>query len=398
MQGKWSGVKRMWLAASVGLVVSGCGGGEPRPEESSPSGEQQVARSALEVAVGPDFRVTSVTAPHAVLSQAGFTASLTACNEGTAPGHSLVNLVLSSDASFSGDDTGIAGLDTGFLEPGACITAELPVGAWVPDGTYHLLAVADAFDSVDETSEQNNVHDAGLLGVGFQPDFTVSAPTAPASVLPGGAFNSSVTVCNQGTAGESTDVELFFVQDPNEEPSGPSLGAFSAGYLEAGQCVTQEVPVSVGSLQGTGYLRAFTDRTGSRPEFVESNNSALSAPIGIGYGADLVVSDVTAPASLLPGQAFQSTVTVCNQGTAGDYAEVNLFFVSGPDDAATDPSGGFYVGYLEAGQCITQDYLVYGTTREGTSYLRAFVDHQGLRYELNESNNARHTGVVHVGY
>lgn len=518
MRSNGLGLKRMWWVASVGagLVVSGCGSGEATPAEPSRTDAMKVARSAVEVGSGPDFTVTSVKAPHSVLPQNGFTASITACNKGSVAEQALVNLVLSSDAALSGDDVSIGGLDTGYLEPGRCITRDVPASAFAPEGTYHLLAVADPSDSTDETSEQNNTHDAGLFGVGFlpdiavtavtgpasaqggapfaasvtvcnqgtmageasvnvhlssdadvtmsdpwagnvsagflepgqcatlnvdasaqvpsegayhlgaiahffggasefdlgnnalagglmgvglQPDFVVSAPQVPASVLPGESFLSSVTVCNQGTVGGDTDVELFLVQDAQEQPSGPNAAWFSAGYIEAGQCVSQQVPVSsMSGQQGTRYLRAITDSAGFRSELIESNNSGLSAPIGIGFGSDLVVSAVSAPANLLPGESFVSSVTVCNQGTMGDSAEVDLFFVSGPDDQPSQAGSGYFFGFLDAGQCVTQDVQVYGTAQEGTWYLRAFADRAGLRYELNESNNTRDTSAVRVGY
>jgi hypothetical protein len=55
--------------------------------------------------------------------------------------------------------------------------------------------------------------------------------------------------------------------------------------------------------------------------------------MGIGWGPDIVISEVGVPASVMPGQMFTASVRTCNQGTLplNGGAEVLLVLSEDPD-------------------------------------------------------------------
>jgi len=194
-----------------------------------------------------------------------------------------VELYLSEDAVITPSgplpgDYPLGMQPTGWLEPGQCTSLQLQANAWGPEGTLYLGAYVDPYQSRAELREDNNTYVGGLIGVGNGPDFVVTAVSGPTLVQMGASFSASVTVCNQGTMGDSTDVELYLSEDdvitPNGPPPGDSfVGGVSTGYLQPGQCTSLPVSGSAWVPQdGVYYLGAYVDPFESRAELIESNN------------------------------------------------------------------------------------------------------------------------------
>ena len=246
--------------------------------------------------------------------------------------------------------------------------------------------------------EDNNVLVGGLLGVGYRADLVVSEVSAPVSIAPGQNFMASVKVCNQGTTPTSnsygTRLELYLSADtelslpdpsmpyPGPQPDQMPIGSVALDQqLNAGQCVTKSVsayaslpPGAQGD--GTYYLAAVIDPTHAELELREDNNVHVGGLVGVGYRADLVVTQVSGPESVWNGQNFTASVKVCNQGTDSTYAygtRVELFLSM--DTELTLPSPGQPypgpsmdqqpIGYVEltqplnAGQCTTRSVEAY---------------------------------------
>lgn len=133
----------------------------------------------------PDLVVGAPAGPAAGTAGQAFDLDLRIDNIGTADANGFVGQVLlSSDASVSGDDTVLADF-----------TDTLPVGEGddysfnvalpdVPAGAYNLLFVADPGELIDEQSEANN-----LLTL----PITVSDPVTVTATDPTGSTNASVT-------------------------------------------------------------------------------------------------------------------------------------------------------------------------------------------------------------
>src|SRR5436305_1395910 len=110
--------------------------------------------------------------------------------------------------------------------------------------------------------------------------------------------------------------------------------------------------------------------SGSESVLGATSQAVVSAP-------DFVVSSISGPASFVSGRELTTTVTVCNQGTAGDSALVEIYFSSDTTITPGPSSPDFYVGnvstgYLNAGQCqtVTAQHWVYGLA-DGAYYLGA---------------------------
>jgi subtilase family serine protease len=382
-----------------------------------------LAGTRMGVGYKPDFVVTEVTGPASVKPGQPFTATVTVCNQGTVADSTDVELYLSSDALITKamppdpmTDQPLGMMPVDYLNPGQCQTLSRSVSAYVPnEGAWYLGALVDPGSYRVEFIEDNNTLAGTRMGMGHKPDFIVTEVTGPVSVRMGQPFTATVTVCNQGTTADSTDVELYLSSDALITPALPPgpmtdqpLGMMPVDYLNPGQCqtFTRSVYASV-TTEGTWYLGAATDPGGYRPELIKDNNTLAGTRMGVGHKPDFVVTSVTGPASVKPGQPFTATVTVCNQGTMGDSTDVELYLSSDavitkamPPGPTTDqPVGMIPVGYLNPGQCqtSTQSSNAY-VPSEGAWYLGAVVDPGNVRPELFEDNNTRAGTRMGVGY
>ncbi|MFT3770242.1 MAG: CARDB domain-containing protein [Minicystis sp.] len=356
----------------------------------------------------PDLVVSSVTGPASAMPGSPFTASVKVCNQGTAPSSwADVELHLSADTTITVEDPIAGFVSVGYLDPGQCQTAS--VNAYANPGSpgvtaYYLGAIVDRPNAVPELIESNNTTTGSLMGVGNLPDLIIASVTGPASAMPSSSFTASVKVCNQGTAPSSwADVELHLSTDTNITVEDPIAGFVSVGYLDPGQCQTTSVN-AYANASGPAtayYLGAIVDRLNNVPELIESNNTAVSSLIGIGNAPDLVVSSVTGPASVLPGNPFTASVKVCNQGTTwSSWSDVELRLSADTTITIEDPVAGYApVGPLDPGQCQTVSANAYAyVSGPGTAYyLGVTVDRLGYVTELLESNNVTVGGLIGVG-
>ncbi len=387
------------------------------------------AGNRIGVGTGADFVVSAVTGPVSAEHSQQITASVKVCNQGTQGGGTHVELYLSTDTTIVArvpslppyaQDVLVGGASTNYLSPGQCQV--LPVSGSVStylDGPHYLGAVVDPQNSRTELIEDNNAKVGNRIGVGYWPDFVVSAVTGPASAQQGQQITASVTVCNQGTQAGHTWVELYLSKDATITPPTPSLPPYTqdvlvngeaTDYLVPGQCQALSIsgPAST-YLEGAHYLGAVADPQNSHQELIEDNNAKAGSRIGVGNRSDFVVSTVTGPASAQQGQQITASVKVCNQGTQADSTYVELYLSTDTTIAARVPSlppyaqdvlvGGASTSYLVPGQC--QVLSVSGpasTSSEGAHYLGAVVDPQDSRTELIEDNNAKAGSRIGVGY
>jgi hypothetical protein len=353
-------------------------------------------RDALEA--GVDFAVTSVKAPSAVLQSAPFTVSVTVCNRGVEEGGTSVDLLLSSDEVVSVDDAVIGVLHTGALSGGACRVMDVPVSASMQEGRYHLLASADPGQLTPEASEANNVRDAGPFGVGFLPDFAITAVSGPAAVSSWGDIPASVTVCNQGTQGRDASVALFLSADADISWQDRFVAGVPTGFLAPGQCDTLSLQGPASGLpEGAYHLGALVQGWGGEQEVSEVNNARSAGLIGIGEGAEFVIPDITPPASARWGMPLNASVTLCNQGTGAAGTSFDVFVVSSPEAAPSGPPAAQGFVFLAPGQCVAQDVSVdTGALAPGAWFLRAIANPSGAP-ELVPSNNTTHSRAIGIG-
>ncbi|WP_437911766.1 CARDB domain-containing protein [Sorangium sp. So ce302] len=354
------------------------------------------------IGYGPDLIVSAVSGPPSALPGGGFEVQATVCNQGTTPSQSaLVDVLLSPDAAIEPSDHLLGGIPVPWLDPGQCESVTMPASASVPEGAYHLGAIAHENGWDEELITSNNASAGGLLGVGYQPDLVVSAVSGPPSATPGGIIDALVTVCNQGTTPSyGSNVELYVSSDAIITAADAPLGGDSVPYLDPGQCATRTFQPSVYVPDGAYHLGAIVDPYDGVPELIENNNATAGAVVGVGYRPDLIVTSVSAPPSALPGSGFGATVTVCNQGTSPSYSAALELRLS-PDDNITwtdPPAGGAQAPYLDPGQCAAVTIPASAYVPDGVYHLGAIVDLYNSQEELNEANNAASGGLLGVGH
>ena len=400
----------MFVGAWTALGSMGCGA--PSAEEAAELRQTQHA-----LVFGPDFIVREVSAPPSTFQGGSLPVTVTVCNQGTDADSVNLELFLSPDRVMSVSDTPLFSTFTGWLNGGDCETQTFYTSASVPDGAWYVGAIADTYNSSAETNEANNARTGPLVGVGSAPDIVVSSITVPDSASQGEYFTSTVTVCNQGTVAGETNVQLvlsedttiLFSYDAPPETQDLPVASFSSDYLEAGQCRKQQVQLSFSAPHdGAWYLGAVVDPGHSLQELIETNNTRASELFGIGYQPDFVIQAVSGPPSVLPGQGFTASVTVCNQGTVSGSSQVQLvlsadttilFSPELPPEEQDLPLDSFPTGTLVPGQCKTEQvYTSAYAPEDGPWYLGAIVDPNLADPELIETNNALASKAVGIGY
>lgn len=351
----------------------------------------------LAVGLGPDYVISTLSAPSSVRAGQSFTVPVTVCNQGTSGGSSTyLKLFQSSDAIVTVADPRIAESSVPPLTPGQCAAVSLVASALGPDGLYTLGAIVDPGNSQYELRENNNVHVGGRLGVGSRPDLVVTQVRGPANVAPSASFNASVTVCNQGTApsgGFNTDLALS--ADTTINFQDVRAGGASVPGLDPGQCTTLNIQASAYGPSGPRYLGVITDSTSSQEEMFEDNNTYTGALMGVGYGPDLIVTGFSSPGMVAPGTLIRTRMTVCNQGNQPSPSQEVAVFQS--SDATVTPKdlfvGNTWVPSLAPGQCVPAEISGYANGPEGSYVLGASVDPYEQVVELLEGNNLSTTRI-----
>ncbi|WP_415835681.1 CARDB domain-containing protein, partial [Corallococcus soli] len=188
--------------------------------------------------------------------------------------------------------------------------------------------------------------------------------------------------------------------------------------LEPGECITRTLTVAAtpppaATGDGAFYLGALIDTQQSVAEVNELNNGFVRGLMGVGDLADLVVSELKAPASARSGEYRPVELRVCNAGNSYLGGSSVALYVSTQDTlslpAPGSPSsptqrqvGNMYVPSMEAGVCLTlQTDAAFEFPEAATPgqplYFGAIVDPEGTRQELREDNNARVAGRLGMG-
>jgi subtilase family serine protease len=373
----------------------------------------------------PDLVVRSLSGPPSALTGAPFGVAVEVCNQGTEPSDpTLARVYHSADAvltgiggPLAGDDWYAGQLEVPALNPGVCAPVEGSVTATpFEQGAYHLGATVDEPSAIDELIETNNAHVGPLMGVGSGPDLVVTRIEGP----PTSGFGSltlDFEVCNQGTAASPPAQVSFYdsedtVIEPDEGPPYPGsdrwLGAETYPGLAAGDCHSGEAQVWLApGVEGERRLGAVADEWNGVDELVEANNVFVGPVIGIGFGPDLVLTQLLAPPSVENGEFLELDTQVCNQGTAwSPGVQVALYLSLDAEIEGSFPAPGpdpwlanFFVPSLAPGDCHEPTAAGWADVPfDGAWHVGGIVDPYGSVPELIESNNAYTGGIVGVGY
>ncbi len=374
----------------------------------------------------PDLIVDAIDAPASVIAGGWMNVGVRLCNRGTSAAFNAeVNIYFSADQALEGVfqttwPSEEAWLGTAFLpnslSPGHCGVASAQVNAMAPpftiEGPYYLGAIADETNLVLELNEENNERVEKLVGFGSGPDLEITALHGPHSAVPGALVEVSATVCNRGTVlAEPADIQIYLSADRTIEPylnapwpiDDAHLGAVTLiDVLQAGQCGTARGPVNVFPpapyFDGAYYLGAYADEAQQMVELIESNNIFVGEKIGVGFGPDLMVTELSGGSSAQPGQQIQVSGTICNYGTElVGSAAISIYLTEDEDLEsifAGGPSEDSFLGMLQtsngivAGGCRSfSEQMVVSTNFNRPHFLAAWTDEQNDHQELNEENN-----------
>jgi subtilisin family serine protease len=352
--------------------------------------------------VPPDLTVMSFIAPAVGSADATVEISIATKNQG--PGladASTTRFYLSTNTTPDASDTLLADAQSvPSLASGATASASmtLVIPPGVATGKHFLIALADADDVLDETSESNNRMSRGIL---IGPDLTVAVLDVPAGATPGGTIAVSDTIHNQG-GGAAGAFRTTFYFSTNNVIGGDDvlLGSRAIPGLAAGGTTTETATLSVPAelSVGTYYILAKADGQNEVDETFESNN-VYGRTIQI--GGDLVVSGLNAPASGAAGSAVTVTDTTKNKGGGAVGATITRFFLSA--DTVLDAGDVLLAGSravpplaanaVSSGQTSV---MIPAATAPGGYYLIGEADGGGSEVETSETNNT-HARYITVG-
>ncbi len=214
----------------------------------------------------------------------------------------------------------------------------LPVG--LGSGDYYLIVRTDVYGQVTEGSngEANNTTVLGssqtvplpitvppvIVPAAPRPDLQVTAVDAPAAGISGQAIEVSWTVSNAGddpTGSHDWYDAIFLSRDlVFDRNTDQYLGyQYHSGGLGAHESYNASASVTVPLGQsGPFYVFVVADRGGSIAETVETNNAGFDSAftqVNLAPPADLVVGEITIPATGIPGSQASISYSVSNQGS-----------------------------------------------------------------------------------
>jgi subtilase family serine protease len=377
--------------------------------------------SSIQLTPPPDLRVTSVVPPTIAFSGQPISIKWTVANAGAGPvvgGAWSDHLYLSRLEQLDVDSAVSLGsfIQSGLLKEGTDYTKTATVR--IPDdlfGKYYLYVRTDVYNSVYEhAAEGNNTGRSDSINIVLAPpvDLVVSRVTIPATASNGESIGVSWRVENAGassTEGKGWMDRVYLSKTAVlNELEARLLGTFqrplSLGQGE-GYNMVRNFTIPAG-ITGNYYLHVKTDAEDLIFEYdYENNNIGVSAqPLNI-ITPDLVVAQITAPASAASGKAITVDWTVKNNGTGKVYNTIvkdRILLSAGATfheaNSKVLKEVVYQTGELPAGEDTVKQATV--TLPEGISgnyYIYVQTDSANAVYETDNNNNVlRSTAAVAV--
>jgi len=235
--------------------------------------------AAIQLRVGPDLAIASVTVTAPLASGGSFNVTDTTKNQGSGPSDpASTRFYFSTNATLDAGDTLMGSRVVPLLAAGAqnSATTSLVLPAGLVGGSYYLLAVADGDGAVPETSETNNVWPA-VIRVG--PDLTMALLTVPRQAVAGATISLTDQTKNAGAPVGATTTYFYLSSDFTLDASDILLGTRAIGPLAFGAISAGTTPVTLpaGLAVGHYYIFAMADGGGTVSEAVETNNTSLAS-------------------------------------------------------------------------------------------------------------------------
>jgi heme/copper-type cytochrome/quinol oxidase subunit 2 len=251
---------------------------------------------------------------------------------------------------------------------------------------------------VAESNEGNNciasTSKMRVTGTDVLPDFIVSTLIGPIDVAPGQVINLSEATQNQGNGATTVNTVTRFYWSTNTTYNGLDmmLGQRTVEPLAAGEIsgpVDTLVMIPSTAVAGTYYIIAWADTDKSISETLETNNTKY---ITVKIRPDLIVSTLTGPTDVAPGQVISFSEATKNQGNGATTVDtVTRFYWSTNTTYNTSDVvlGERTVGPLAAGETsgpIDTLVTIPPTAVSGTYYIIAWADADKSVAEIADNN------------
>ena len=294
------------------------------------------------------------------------------------------SVYLSRDAALGSGDLLVGNVFRGNpLEVGEGyeVNTSFALPAGLGSGDYYLIVRTDVYGQVTEGSigEANNTTVLGssptvpvpitvppvIVPAAPRPDLQITAVDAPATGISGQAIEVSWTVSNAGddpTGSRDWYDAIFLSRDlVFDRNTDLYLGfRYQSGGLGAHESYNASASVTVPLGQsGPFYVFVVADRGGAIAETVETNNAGFDGAftqVNLAPPADLVVGEITIPATGIPGSLASISYSVSNQGS-------NAALGSWRDTLYLSADSSWDIGDLVFGSA-----QVYGPLNGGASY------------------------------
>jgi len=357
-----------------------------------------------------DLQVTEATGPSSGLLGGKVDVSWTVRNFGSeyafADWHDTI--YVSSDATLDPSDVhaGTAWIERQTpLAGGASyaidnLSVSIPNDA--PRGAVYLLCVADRHNYQGETDDTNNVLAVPITIVPPDVDLVITSTTAPETVLVGQCLTVSWTGTNQGgvaTQASGWSDRVYYSDDDllDRRDTELACGGVDRAVPAGGTYAFSDIAIWIPSTAAPGmhYLLFVADVGNLQPETNETNN-ILVVPVAVERSAaDLAITDVTVPTSVLVGQRVPISWKGVNQGTTPTTLQAWWDAVYYSEDDVLDGSdpaiGSMNIwGPVAAGAAYdsgSTTVSIPATATPGTRYLFVKADIDRREPETDETNN-----------
>ena len=342
---------------------------------------------------GPDLTVSGLTVPAAWGANRTIAITDTTKNLTASAPASTTSYYLSTDSVWDGADILFGSRAVPALAVAANTLTTNPTLPSVANGSYFIIAKADAPQLVSESNEANNTL-AKAIVIGA--DLSVSAIGLPPKSGAGRTITVTDTTANAAGRSDVADSTTSYYISSDALFGGDTLldsrstGPIASGGTSQGSTA---VTIPAGTASGTWYIIAKADGPGAVFETAEGNNTRAKSLL---IGPDLVVSAIGAPTSAHPGQTISVKPTTLNSGggsaDGSSLTKIYLRPTSGPDvflgTRAVPPLAP------NASDAVAVSVTIPAGTALGTYSILAVADDGNAVAETNESNNTKTKAIT----
>jgi subtilase family serine protease len=280
------------------------------------------------VLVGADLEVVSVDAPATALASHNMDVSYIVKNFGTSDTTALYitdKFYLSTDVTFEESDIFLGdrryrrtlAVDEDYI---GSASVTLPDGL---SGDFYLFVVTDASNKVFELDEDNNnqYDPAAILITSSPADLVVTSMTTESPVEYGGTMRVEWSVSNNGVGDTAVDQwsdRIYLSRDDTLGYGDKTLGVFnrSGTPMNPGQSYTKTQFVDIPTYaNGDYFVLVVSDSEDKVYEAGVESNNLYALPVTVErHLPDLVITNITAPATANSGGTLTVSYEITNQG------------------------------------------------------------------------------------